>query len=245
MDSSLKVRRLERLEPWPAGIFGDFGEAVDKVLDAEDEEESWDYDGGTWTWSERAELWHRRHRTRRLGEAALKLQQEIRRRILEVELQMRRSGKRNTELKELVAIEVEVSPLEMRELADPWVWGADGSLVKDVGPIRAGWFLLGAIDLHSKGRHRLRGRALEIALEDIQDMSAWYIPTEVAVFSRPLAFGVPILDAWLLAFGDQPTFFFLLGVLLVQSRKLRLCWDLRIYWLFWQGMCIMVQLSIL
>eukprot|EP00913_Durusdinium_trenchii_P016516 g15523.t1 len=132
------------------------------------------------------------HHTKALGSTAGKLQRAVGRRMVELEARMRRreapSGA--SELRELLAVEVEVWTSELQQLADPLVWAADGSLLQDVGPVRSGCFLLG--DAHLQ---KLTGRALEQKLEELHDMSGWYIPNHPADVPRALAVGVPILDA--------------------------------------------------
>ncbi|CAK9027383.1 unnamed protein product [Durusdinium trenchii] len=188
----LKVRRLL---PWPpkAGLFADFAHAVDRVLEAEEQEHRARPDRfSDGLWKCRAEAWRRRHHTKALGSTAGKLQRAVGRRMVELEARMRRreapSGA--SELRELLAVEVEVWTSELQQLADPLVWAADGSLLQDVGPVRSGCFLLG--DAHLQ---KLTGRALEQKLEELHDMSGWYIPNHPADVPRALAVGVPILDA--------------------------------------------------
>ena len=129
---------LQRLAPWPYGLLGDFGAAVDQVLAAEAVEESSDSKG----------VWRRRRHTKELGRKALKLQQLVGRHFFELEIQLLEAAAR--ELDAVVPVAFEVSATQLRELADPVQWDINCSLLQDVGSFRAGWFLLGGEALGGK-----------------------------------------------------------------------------------------------
>lgn len=174
---------LQRLAPWPHGLLGDFGAAVDQVLAAEAAEDSSENSKGVW--------WRRRH-TKELGQKALKLQQLVGRYFVELEIQLLEAAAR--ELDAVVPVAFEVSALQLRELADPAQWDINCSLLQDVGSFRAGWFLLGGEALGGK-LCKLRGAKQQAALSRLDEMSRWYIPNKTAEFQCSLAVGLPILDA--------------------------------------------------
>ena len=176
---------LHRLAPWPSGVLGDFGAAVDQVLQAEVEESQV---------ATGSEVWRRRRHMKTLGQRALKLKQQVAKRFVELDTERFEISKNWAELDALVPVACQVSASQLGVLSDPMLWDAQNALLQDVGSFRAGWFLLGGEALGGKLGH-LRGKH-EAALLRLDEMSRWYIPVvQAAEFQCSLAVGIPILDA--------------------------------------------------
>ena len=181
---SAPLAPLQRLAPWPqaAGVLSDFGAAVDHLLRVEEATET----------SESSSSGRRFRNS--LGREALKLQQEVARHFVDLEMKQQKSGFKALELDCLVPVALEFSGMDLQEVSDPMLWDDDGSLLQEVGPLRAGWVLFGGEALGGR-LTKLQGSKHQAALHRLEEMSGWYIPTKAVEFRCFLAVGIPILDA--------------------------------------------------